>query len=79
MKVTYIVSVNRQLPVDQAKDSIDLLIKLREEDENLKNYLVGLELSGDPRSGHFNDFKDEFERARQSGIKISLHCSEIKE
>lgn len=79
MRTAYVVSINRQLPVEQAKDSIDLLIKLREEDETFRKYLVGLELSGDPRLGHFNDFIDEFERARQNGIKISLHCSEDKQ
>ena len=41
--------------------------------------LVGIELSGDPRVGDFNNFKEDLERAKKYGFKISLHCAESKE
>ena len=41
--------------------------------------VVGLELSGDPRSGQFSNFTEEFKRAQNEGFKITLHCAETKE
>ena len=40
---------------------------------------MGLELSGDPRSGDFAVFTEEFRRAKELGFKISLHCGETEE
>jgi len=41
---------------------------------------VGIELSGDPRKGDFNDYIELFEKARsERGIKITLHCAETEE
>jgi len=40
------------------------------------NYICGLELSGDPRTGKFEDYIPIFEAAREQGYKISLHCAE---
>ena len=43
-------------------------------------YLVGLELSGDPRFGHFSDYLPIFESARtEHRFKIALHCAETEE
>lgn len=41
--------------------------------------VVGIELSGDPRSGDFTKFVEEFKRAQNEGFKITLHCGETKE
>ena len=41
--------------------------------------VVGLELSGDPRSGSFSTFAGEFKRAQDAGFKVSLHCAETAE
>jgi adenosine deaminase len=51
MKVRYILSVNRQAGVDAAKEAIELAIAHRGE------FLVGIELSGDPRCGDFSEFE----------------------
>lgn len=48
MRVCYVMSINRALPVEEAKDNIDLFIKLREENEDYKKLIVGIELSGLP-------------------------------
>ena len=67
------MSVNRVNP-DSAKSTVDLLQKYKGNPR-----VVGLELSGDPRSGAFSNFVTEFNRARDLGFKISLHCGETKE
>jgi len=43
-------------------------------------YICGIELSGDPRTGKFEDYREIIEKARQEmGLKVSLHCAEIEE
>ena len=40
---------------------------------------MGIELSGDPRSGDFSVFVEEFRRAQDLGFKVALHCGETEE
>lgn len=77
-RTCYLVSINRANPVEEAKEVIDLVLKLRENKENEK-YIVGVELSGDPSQGNFKDFETEFKRARDAGLKITIHCAETKD
>ena len=74
VKVGYIVSVNRASDPALAVEAVDLASKLRETEHG--RFLVGIELSGDPRKGSFADFKDQFKRAQELGIKVTLHCAE---
>ncbi|XP_029009380.1 adenosine deaminase-like protein [Betta splendens] len=39
--------------------------------------VVGLDLSGDPKVGHGKDLLPALQRGRNSGLKLSLHLSEI--
>ena len=59
--------------VDIAKSMIQVL------DEVNSKYVVGVELSGDPRSGSFEQFIPLLTEVRNKGLKISLHCAEIEE
>ncbi len=36
-------------------------------------------MSGDPRVGKFSDFSGLLMRAKEGGLKLSLHCAEIPE
>jgi len=38
---------------------------------------VGIELSGNPTVGDFRDFIKVLQRAKDNGIKTSIHCAEI--
>jgi hypothetical protein len=53
IKVRYLVSINRQAGVDAAKEAVLLATRHRE-------FLAGIELSGDPRFGDFADFEEVF-------------------
>jgi adenosine deaminase len=77
MRVAFLVSINRGSPVEHSSEAVDLLIRLKENSVNA-SHLVGIELSGDPRKGSFADFKPEFDRARQHGFKVTLHCGETE-
>lgn len=67
------MSINRQQGAQNAYNTLELIKQLD------SSYICGVELSGDPRNGKFVDFIPVFDRARQQGLKISLHCAEIPE
>lgn len=41
--------------------------------------IVGLDFSGNPLGGTFDDFSPLFDQAKESGLKITLHTAETKE
>lgn len=81
IRVAFLISVNRTAEVATAKEAVDLLVKFQERAaaEKTPPVVVGLELSGDPRSGSFSTFAGEFKRAQDAGFKVSLHCAETAE
>ena len=46
--------------------------------EEGETYIVGIEVSGDPRSGDFNNFVEGLQRAKDAGLKISVHTAEVE-
>ena len=82
IKVAYLVSVNRNSQVEELTEAIELLEAFRERasTQETTTYqpqrVVGLDISGDPRSGDFSKFLDELNRAKELGFKITLHCAE---
>jgi hypothetical protein len=58
MIVRLLVSVNRMGSKETAREAIDLAVFNREHEIN-KKYVVGIEVSGDPRIGKFETFIDE--------------------
>ncbi len=76
MRIRVLLSINRFMSAESAKEIVDLALKYKEAGNK---YVVGIELSGDPRIGAFSTFKPEFQRAKDAGLKISLHCAETKE
>lgn len=51
VKVRYLVSINRQSGVEAAKATLELVKELN------SDYICGIELSGDPRTGKFSDYE----------------------
>ncbi|CAG9791810.1 unnamed protein product [Diatraea saccharalis] len=70
----FVVSVNRSHHVSEAEAITNLAI---EYNKKYPDIVVGLELSGEPTIGRFEDFVPSFVRAKECGLKISLHCGEI--
>eukprot|EP00347_Sterkiella_histriomuscorum_P010625 403375548 len=77
IRVRLLLSLQRipQYNEERSKGLIDLAIKFKEE---RNKYVVGIELSGDPRVGSFDDYKIDLERAKEAGLKITLHCGETE-
>ena len=43
-------------------------------------YIVGIEISGDPRSGDFGIFNELMQNFKaETGLKVALHCAEAAE
>lgn len=76
-KVRVLVSVNRGKGIEYSKDVFEVTKRFIVEDKN--PYVVGLDFSGNPGTNCFDDFKDHvFTPARELGIKMTFHISEIK-
>ncbi|KAF5895463.1 adenosine deaminase-like protein, partial [Clarias magur] len=72
--VRFLVAVDRRNGPDVAMETVKLA-----EDFMLSSdgVVVGLDLSGDPTVGHGKDLLPALQRARNCGLKLALHMSEI--
>ena len=69
-----IVSVDRSGTVEQAEENISLAIDLFQEGNP---FIIGVELGGNPTKNDFRDFQIAFERARNAGLPVAIHCGEV--
>ena len=69
--VRIIVSVNRGLTLEDAEKNLEIA-------KNCK-VCVGLDFSGNPNQGKFRDFIEVFEKAREFGLKITVHTAEVQD
>ncbi|CAH2063630.1 unnamed protein product, partial [Iphiclides podalirius] len=72
---TLIISINRSNGVIEANEISELAIEYH---KKFPGIVVGMELSGDPGFGKFEDYINIFEKARHAGLKVTLHCGEIR-
>lgn len=70
-----IVSIDRSRSVEEALENVNLAISLH---ESRNEYLVGVDLGGNPLKNDFRHFEASFLRARESGLKVTLHCGEVQ-
>ncbi|CAH0717371.1 unnamed protein product, partial [Brenthis ino] len=69
-----IISINRSSTQKEADIIANLAIEYHKKFPDL---VVGIELSGNPTVGIFQDFIPALTRAREAGLKVTLHCGEI--
>lgn len=69
-----IVSINRNSTNSEIEEITNLAITYH---ENCPDIVVGIELSGNPTIGTFQNFMPALNRAREAGLKVSLHCGEV--
>lgn len=70
-----IVSVDRRMSLEDVMECVDLSISLKSSGRRV----VGIDLCGDPLSGDMNDFLPQFLRAKEAGLKITVHIAETPE
>jgi adenosine deaminase len=76
MTCRIIISVDRSQSIIEATENIDLAIALYQEMEEA--YVVGVDLGGNPRQQDFGLFESLFQKARDAGLKVTIHCAEIE-
>ncbi|XP_026581541.1 adenosine deaminase-like protein [Pseudonaja textilis] len=74
--VRFLVSVDRSKGAVTAKETVklagDFLL-------STNGVVLGLDLSGNPKAGHGQDFLEPLLEAKKAGLKLTLHLSEIPE
>ncbi|XP_026668459.1 adenosine deaminase-like protein isoform X2 [Ceratina calcarata] len=70
--VKLLISINRKQGYKAAEENINLAINFL---KKYSQYIVGLDLSGDPMTG--DAFLELLRKARTAGLKIAAHCAEI--
>lgn len=66
-----LLSIDRKDPPSTSQRTVDLAMKYQSQG------VVGIDLSGDPSKGTFSQWVPALTRARQHGLKISLHAGEL--
>lgn len=69
MVSSLIVSINRSSPMCDAKEITDLAIEYF---KLFPDVVVGIEISGNPMIGKFEDFVPLLNRARATGLKVRV-------
>lgn len=72
--VRFLVAVDRRNGTEVAMETVKLAEDMMLSTDGL---VVGLDLSGDPTVGHGRDLLPALERAKNSGMKLALHLSEV--
>nr|XP_022908233.1 adenosine deaminase-like protein [Onthophagus taurus] len=72
MIIKLILCIDRRHDIRTSSEMIDLIIKMK---GKYPNVIKGVDLCGNPNEGKF--FRGIFEKARENGLKITLHCAEV--
>jgi adenosine deaminase len=70
MRTKLILSIDRSNTKQEALEVIDLALKYRSDG------VVGVDLCGNPAKGDVSIFQDAFRKAKEAGLKITLHFAE---
>lgn len=71
--VKLILCLDRKFDADLSREVMNLIIEMHQAHPDV---IVGVDLCGNPKIGNFS--KEEFVRARNAGLKVTLHCAEVK-
>ena len=70
MTTKLILSIDRSNSAHEAMDVVNIALKYRSQD------VVAVDLCGNPAEGDVSIFREAFERARDQGLRITLHFAE---
>jgi adenosine deaminase len=74
-RVYLLLSIDRRNTCSEAIEVVDLALRYRHYRGHLA--VLGIDLCGDPSVGDVSIFRDAFARARQHGLKITVHFAEV--
>jgi adenosine deaminase len=77
----FIVAIDRSQSLEEATDTVHIAIDMFQRQQsrpsNLSPSIVGIDLGGNPTKNDFRTFQTLFQKARQAGLKVTIHCGEI--
>lgn len=73
IKVKLLLSIDRRHDFKTSEEALNIIIEMK---KKYPGIIRGIDLCGNPHEGSF--YEDIFIKAKQSGLFIALHCSEIK-
>ncbi|KAJ7712364.1 Metallo-dependent hydrolase [Mycena metata] len=71
-RVALIVSLDRRMSVEVARECVQIASRLKSEGRRV----VGVDLCGDPKAGDMSLFAEHFAQAKQAGLGVTLHIAE---
>ena len=69
--VRLLLSIDRRESGKEAMETVQLACRLQSQG------IVGIDLSGDPLLGQFEDWKESLSIARRAGLKLTFHAGEV--
>ena len=78
--VNLLLSIDRRQGALEAMDTVELALEMSQSSNNLMQHrakIVGIDLSGDPSVGDVEELLPALKRAREGGLKLSLHVAEV--
>jgi adenosine deaminase len=69
-----LISIDRAKSIQEAEENVDIAVGLH---ERRNRHIVGVDLGGNPLCNDFRDFEHVLQKARTSGLKLTLHCGEV--
>ncbi|ALC45291.1 Ada [Drosophila busckii] len=74
MKVKLLPSINRGEPVSVSEETVALSVDFC---KLYPDIIVGIDFSGNPNKGNFEEFMPALTLARKHGLMLAIHCAEI--
>lgn len=72
MTIKLILCIDRTHTLEESEENLNLILEMK---GLYPNVIVGIDLCGNPGKGKFPE--EIFETARNSGLKVTLHCAEF--
>ncbi|OBT66773.1 hypothetical protein VE03_04020 [Pseudogymnoascus sp. 23342-1-I1] len=73
MVTKLILSIDRRNSEEEASEAVDLALRYRDQG------VVGVDLCGDPAKGNVDIFRSAFARAKENGLKTTIHFAEAQQ
>ena len=75
MTVRLLLSIDRSKSIDENAETLDIAVRIPSRD----SVVVGVDFSGNPHNGQFDDFVSMLKICRDTGLFITVHAAEIED
>jgi adenosine deaminase len=75
MTVRLLLSIDRSKSIDENAETLDIAVRVSSRD----SVVIGVDFSGNPHNGRFDDFVSMLRICRDAGLFITVHAAEIED